>query len=75
MDINIEIRWNAKSVVSMLVLAIGAIFYIAWGAFYGVWTDIGVYSLAIVMVAFGAAGLLYNWTPEQEEKRVPGKRR
>ena len=75
MNIEIEIIWNMKSILSALILAIGILFYIAWGAFYGVWTDIGVYSLTIVLVGFGAAGLLYAWTPKQEEKRVSRKRR
>jgi len=75
MNIDIKIKWNVKSIFSLSVLSTGILFYIAWGAFYGVWTDIGVYSLTIVLVAFGAAGLLYAWTPAQEEQRAPSKRR
>ena len=75
MNIDIKIKWNIKSIFSASVLFTGILFYIAWGAFYGVWTDIGVYSLTIVLVAFGAAGLLYAWTPAQEEQRAPSKRR
>ena len=75
MNIDIEIKWDMKSMLSAIVVAMGIIFYITWGAFYGVWTDIGVYSLTIVLVATGAAGLLYTWTPDQEEKHVSSKQR
>ena len=75
MNINIEIKWDIRSIFSAIILATGILFYIAWGAFYSVWADIGVYSLTIVLVAFGAAGLLYAWTPTQEEQRAPSKRR
>jgi len=73
--IEIDIKWTAKSIFSAVVLAVGILFYIAWGATYGVWADIGVYSLTIILVAFGAAGLLLSWTPDKEEQHVSKKRR
>lgn len=73
--IEIDIKWDVKSILSAGVLVVGILFYLAWGATYGVWADIGVYSLTIILVAFGAAGLLLSWTPEKEEQHASRKRR
>ena len=72
--IEIEVKWNVKSIFLALVLAAGILLYLAWGAAYGVWSDIGIYSLTIILVAFGAAGLLLSWTPDKEEQHASKKR-
>ena len=52
----IELKLNAGMILSMLVLVLGIIFYIAWGLQYHVWADIGIYSITAVMVSLGILG-------------------
>ena len=51
---------NVFTIISLLLLISGVSFYLYWGATYGVWADIGVYSLTIVLVLFGVFGLLLS---------------
>ncbi|MEA2054822.1 MAG: hypothetical protein U9O96_06960 [Candidatus Thermoplasmatota archaeon] len=57
---------NVKTIISMFVLLLGIIFYFAWNVKYGAWTDIGIYSVTIVLIGFGIAGLLLSMLPEKE---------
>jgi hypothetical protein len=57
-----------------MVLVSGILLYLAWGVAYDVWSDIGIYSLTIILVAFGIAGLLLSWTPEKEEQHASKKK-
>ncbi|RLF62158.1 MAG: hypothetical protein DRN16_02340 [Thermoplasmata archaeon] len=59
-------RLNAKSIFSILVIAIGLIFYIFWSITYNIWFDIGIYSVTIIFVASGVFGLLISQTKEKE---------
>lgn len=45
------------------LLLLGVLFYLAWGIFFGTWNpfaegNIGVYAVTIVLVGFGAVGML-----------------
>ncbi len=51
-------NFNAYTILSLLVLISGIGFYIIWGLRYGVWADIGVYALTIVLVLSGTIGTL-----------------
>ena len=51
---------NVFTIISLLLLISGVSFYLYWGTTYGVWVDIGVYSLTIVLVLFGVFGLLLS---------------
>ncbi len=45
----------------LVLLLVGLLFYGSWGALYGSWTDLGVYSVTAVFVGFGLTGyLLYR---------------
>ena len=57
---------NAKSIISILVIAVGLIFYIFWSLTYNAWLDIGIYSVTILFVASGVIGLLISQTREKE---------
>lgn len=51
--------------LSVLVLAAGLTFYIAWGILYGSWNvfrreNLGVYAVTVVMVGFGLLGIIIN---------------
>ncbi len=45
-------------ILSWILVAIGAVFYFAWGFLYDVWTDIGQYSLTVTLIGFGLLGAL-----------------
>lgn len=57
-SVNLSIR-----ILSILLIIGGIALYLGWGLAYGSWNPlepqyIGVYSLMIVMILFGALGLL-----------------
>ncbi len=61
---------NGKLIFSLLVVAAGIIFYIGWNIEYieyEVWTDIGVYSITIILVIYGILGILLSLM-ESEKK-------
>lgn len=45
----------------LIVLFLGIAFYISWSAIYDAWTDVGVYTITIIMVLFGISGTLLYW--------------
>ncbi|MFW5945398.1 MAG: hypothetical protein ACOCSJ_00590 [Candidatus Natronoplasma sp.] len=55
---------SGRSILSLfyaLLAGTGFAFYLSWSLLYGTWTDIGVYAVSVVMVAFGLVGyLLYS---------------
>ncbi len=55
--------------ICAFLLILGVAFYLGWSAAYSAWTDIGVYSISIMLVAFGAFGMwtYYNMDKEQKE--------
>ena len=57
---------NAYTIVALIVLIAGLLFYITWGLRYGVWADIGIYSLTIVLVLGGLLGTILSLTFEKE---------
>lgn len=46
------------TIVSLMMLIAGIIFYLFWSLHYDAWTDIGVYTVTIPLVVFGVLGLL-----------------
>jgi hypothetical protein len=56
---------NAYTIVALLVLIAGLLFYIGWGLRYGVWADVGIYSLTIVLVLSGLLGTIISLTFEK----------
>ena len=53
-------NYNFKTVLSLLLLIAGILFYIYWGVTYGVWVDIGIYSITIVLVLAGIFGMILS---------------
>ena len=51
-------KFNIFTLLAILLLLAGLIHWLYWGARYGVWTDIGIYSLTIVLVLPGIIGIL-----------------
>jgi hypothetical protein len=57
---------NSISIASILMFLAGILLYIYWGIRYGVWYDIGIYSITIVFVLGGIFGFLLTYF--QKEK-------
>jgi uncharacterized membrane protein len=67
MKINIK-KFNVFTLISLLTLIFGVCLYIYWGVRFGVWYDIGIYSITSVFVISGIVGIplsLYEKTEEQ----------
>lgn len=64
--INIK-NFNIFTVLSVLFLLAAIIHYLYWGSRYGVWDDIGIYSLTIVLVIPGMIGILVSLMEKEEE--------
>ena len=62
---------NAYTIVALIILIGGLLLYIIWGLRYNVWTDVGIYSITIVLVLGGLFGailsLLFEKTEEAHE--------
>jgi hypothetical protein len=61
-------NYNFKTVLSLLLLIAGIIFYIYWGIRYGVWVDIGIYSITIVLVLAGILGTVLSLLENEGDK-------
>ena len=49
-------NFNVYTFLSLLLLVAGVLFYVGWVVQYGVFYDIGIYSITIVFVLGGALG-------------------
>ncbi len=59
--INIDTKnFNVFTILSLLILVTGIVFYIYWVGRYGVWYDIGIYSITIVFVLSGILGTILS---------------
>ena len=55
-----KIEIDFKLVLSLISLVIGIVFYLLWGITYGVWADIGIYSVSIIFIILGILGVLFT---------------
>lgn len=53
-------RINWVTILSLLALITGIVFYIYWGIRYNIWVDIGIYSITIVFVLGGIIGIILS---------------
>ena len=60
---------NAYTIFALIVLIAGILFYISWGLRYGVWADIGIYSITIVLVLGGLLGVILSLFMEKTEEK------
>jgi hypothetical protein len=67
MELNIK-NINAYTIFALIVLIAGFLFYIAWGLRYGVWADIGIYSITIILVLGGLFGAILSLSMEKTEE-------
>jgi len=59
-------NFNMYTIFSLIILIAGILMYISWGMRYGVWDDIGIYSITIVLVLSGIIGLILSLSREKE---------
>jgi hypothetical protein len=59
-------NFNFYTILSILFLLAGLLFYIYWGTRYGVWYDIGIYSIVIVLVLAGIIGIFLTLMEKEE---------
>jgi len=58
-----KFKLNALSILSVLLIVAGVVFYLSWGWYFNGWNMfdkdyIGVYAITIVFLMFGILGLL-----------------
>jgi hypothetical protein len=54
-----KIEINVKSVLSLIAIIIGILFYLLWGITYNIWADVGIYSVSAIFIVLGVLGLLF----------------
>ncbi len=59
---------NTYTIVALIILIGGLLLYITWGLRYNVWTDIGIYSITIVLVLGGLFGAILSLFFEKTEE-------
>jgi hypothetical protein len=67
MGITSYIKLNVRTAPFFFLTFLGVLFYMVWGAAYGGWTDIGVYSITIILLGFGIVGMFLYSLEEEEE--------
>ena len=69
MNVELDIKkFNIFSLESVLLLLSGLIFYAYWGLKFGVWFDVGIYSITIIFVMSGMFGILLTLYKENEDE-------
>lgn len=59
--LNIDMKnMNIFTLLSGLIFLAGIGFYLFWGIRFGVWADIGIYSVCIVFILGGIIGILLS---------------
>ena len=59
---------NIKTIASLIILFTGIVLYLYWGVRYGIWYDVGIYSITILLVLGGIFGFLLTTHSEEQAK-------
>jgi hypothetical protein len=59
-------NFNEYTILSLLFILAGTIHYIYWGLRYGVWYDIGIYAITIILVLPGVIGIIISLMEEEK---------
>lgn len=59
---------NLFTILSVLLLLAGILFYLYWGIRFGVWYDIGIYSITSFFVLSGILGILVTLYEKPEKE-------
>ncbi|HEC89627.1 MAG: hypothetical protein DRN12_03450 [Thermoplasmata archaeon] len=60
---------NIFTILSILLLIAGILFYIYWGLRFGVWYDIGIYSITSFFVLGGLLGILVTLYEKPDKEK------
>jgi hypothetical protein len=55
----------------ILLMLSGFVMLIIWAGIYGIWKDIGLYSVVVLLIGFGLVGTLLYSIPEEEGETGP----
>jgi len=59
---------NLITIASFLMFLAGVLFYIYWGIRFGVWADVGIYSVTVFFVLTGILGMVLTlYQPSDKE--------
>ena len=61
-------NFNIYSILALLMIIGGIVFYFIWGMRYNVWTDIGIYSITSVLLLAGIIGFILSLSLEAKEE-------
>ena len=56
------------TIVGILMVIAGLLFWIYWGTRYGVWIDIGIYSITSVFIIAGILVIIISLLEKNEEE-------
>jgi len=59
---------NIYTILSLVILIAGIVFYFVWGLRYNVWADIGIYSITSILVLGGLIGFILSLSLERKEE-------
>ena len=54
----------------LLIFLSGALLYLTWAALYNAWTDIGLYSVCVVLVGTGLSGLFLTSIDDEDSEDI-----
>jgi len=72
MEMNLKFNlknMNIFTILSILLLIAGILFYIYWGLRFGVWYDIGIYSITSFFVLGGLLGILVTLYEKPDKEK------
>ena len=55
----------------LLLIMTGLILFLVWGAVFGIWWDVGLYTVLLMFLGFGIIGFILYSMPESEGETGP----
>ena len=65
--INVK-KFNIFTLISLLSILVGFLLWIWWGTQFGVWYDIGIYSVTILFILAGIVGTVLSLYESKTEE-------
>ena len=59
---------NVFTIISFLMFLAGILFYIYWGMRFGVWADVGIYSVTVFFVLSGILGMVLTLYQQSDKQ-------
>ena len=61
-------NFSFYTIVGILMVIAGLLFWIYWGTRYGVWTNIGIYSITSVFIIAGILAIIISLLEKEVEE-------